>query len=89
MSPEMLTLVATVLTEDMAREMCEVRSSILEAEDEMSGRRVASASRRAKSCIRLEKDMVTRCALSGPERPDSSTSRGCEGERGRCWAGKE
>lgn len=62
MSPEMLTLVAEVLAYDIAREMCEARSSTVELTEGAPGRRGAgplpSRSRRLRSWTRLEKDIL-------------------------------
>jgi hypothetical protein len=60
MSPAMLTLVAVVLAYDIAREIWEARSSMVEAEDmPLAGpRRGTLPSRMERSWTRLEKDIV-------------------------------
>jgi len=59
MSPEMLTLVAEVLAYDLALEMCDRLSSIVDVEETPRAMRRASfASLNDRSCTRLEKDMV-------------------------------
>jgi len=62
MSPEMLTLVAAVLAYDIARDTCDLLSSIVEAEEVTRGaRRSSLASLKERSWTRLEKDMVGCC----------------------------
>lgn len=62
MSPDMLTLVAEVLAYDIAFEICDLLSSIVEIEEEARAaclRSVAAGlSLKERSCTRLEKDMV-------------------------------
>jgi hypothetical protein len=60
----MLTLVAAVLAYDMAREMCDARSSTVETEGAARGRRGPFPSRIERSCTRLEKDMMKAQSLS-------------------------
>lgn len=56
----MLTLVAAVLAYDMALETCDLRSSTVEVDrGPRAGRRSSLASRKDKSCTRLENDMTT------------------------------
>lgn len=66
MSPEILTLVAAVLAYDMAREMCDLRSSIEATDAVRSGpaRRSAAValSRKERSCTSVEKDMILESA---------------------------
>lgn len=56
----MLTLVALVLAHDIALDICDLRSSIVEAEDppRVTVRLSAAASLKDRSWTRLEKDMV-------------------------------
>jgi len=66
MSPEMLTLVAAVLVYDIARDICDTRSSTVDTEPSPPrlGRRRpdgppgAPESRRVRSWTRLEKDII-------------------------------
>jgi hypothetical protein len=53
----MLTLVAAVLAYDMALEMCDRLSSIVEV-DRAIGRLSSLGSLKERSCTRLEKDMM-------------------------------
>jgi hypothetical protein len=77
MSPEMLTLVAVVLAYDMAREMCEVRSSTVETDaSPRDGRAPAADSRSWMSRTRPEKDMARGCVWVG-ERLRFEGARSC------------
>lgn len=61
MSPAMLTLVAAVLAYDIARDMWEARSSMVEAEEvpRCGRRRGAFPSRIERSCTKLENDILS------------------------------
>ena len=76
----MLTLVAVVLVYDMAREMCEARSSPLSAPVDMegAGRRALLPSRSERSWTRLEKDMVASFSLSCRNGPQWVEASACE-----------
>jgi len=61
MSPDMLTLVAAVLAYDIALDICDLRSSIVEEEEEafpLIVRLSSLASLNERSCTREEKDMM-------------------------------
>lgn len=57
----MLTLVAAVLAYDIARETCDLLSSIVDADDSALGKRARSVveSLKVRSCMIEEKDMVS------------------------------
>jgi hypothetical protein len=62
MSPEMLTLVAEVLAYDIALETCDLRSSMVETDEDPLAicllSVAAGLSLKERSCTRLENDIV-------------------------------
>lgn len=64
----MLTLVAEVLAYDLARDMCDLLSSVVEVEGmPLTARRSALASLKVRSCTRLENDILTVACYVGRE----------------------